>query len=130
MPNLRKKHVVILVAAIAAIVAARFLLIHYSPGAYLRGELAASRDVRNGRYIELTYGLPVPWFPRGMELLHQRHPEVELRPVAGCVVTDELVDYVAGYNSYSVKAITRHFGHDVFEEAFNDAKAEYGKAHP
>lgn len=126
----KKRAAILLLAAIAAIVAARFLLIRYSPGAYLRGELAASRDVHNGRYIELTYGLPAPWFSRGMELLHQRHPEAELRTVAGCVVTDGLVDYVAGYNGYSTKAITHHYGRDVFDEAFKDAEAEYLKAHP
>lgn len=126
----KKRAAIILLAAIAVIVAARFLLIRYSPGAYLRGQLVATRDVRNGRYIELTYGLRAPWFDRGKELLHQRHPEAELRPVAGCVVTDELVDYVTGYNGYSTKAITRHYGRDVFDEAFKDAEAEYLKAHP
>jgi hypothetical protein len=58
--------------------------------------------------------------PETARLLRQRYG-IELRVVAGCIVTKPLVAYVDGYNMVSMAAAGRKFGHDVFETTMRDA---------
>ncbi len=99
------------------------------PSASLRGRFAAMRDSQRGEYRLLVFGLPTPWRWRGAEIVHARHPEARVVTVAGCVVTPRLIDFTQGYNVYMKKAASRHFGHDIFEEAFRDAQEE-DRSHP
>src|SRR5690349_21696941 len=64
----------------------------------LRGRQAAYRDIRQGRYKALGYGLPTPWRSEYAQCLQERY-NISFRPVAGCVVSESLVSYVNAYHS-------------------------------
>jgi hypothetical protein len=117
-----KRRIAITTIAIVALVLAPLLSGYlWLKASYLRGRLAAKRDVRKGQYLELGYGLPVPWRKDGARLVHDRFPEAQFVPVAGCVVSSSLQQYVRGYNDYAQQASMKHFGHDVFAESFDEA---------
>jgi len=94
--------------------------------AYPRGMLAAYCDHARGHYEVKTYGYPAEWAREGdyQRLVFDRYG-VEVHEVAGCVVNDELVSYVDGYNSVSVSRSNARFGKDIFAECAADAKAEW-----
>jgi hypothetical protein len=126
----RKRKAVVITVSVLALCLSPFVIGYvWMNSPYLRGELAAYNDTRHGRYRELGYGFPADWRSDGIALVHERNHEAEFIPVAGCVVTVSLQQYVAGYNNYARRAAQQHFGHDVFEEAFTDAAAQYRKNH-
>jgi hypothetical protein len=85
-----------------------------------RGYLAARFDLAQGHHVVQTFGLPVPWKGDYVRLIRERYG-VEDRTVAGCMVSPWLESYVHAYNSVSIAAIKRKFGHDVFAECAADA---------
>ena len=85
-----------------------------------RGKIMAHFDVARGHYAILICGLSAESLPETARLLRQRYG-IELRVVAGCIVTKPLVAYVDGYNMVSMAAAGRKFGHDVFETTMRDA---------
>ena len=89
--------------------------------AALRGKLSAHLDLMCGYYRILGYGLPPPWLHEYARLLRTRYG-VEYRPVAGCVVSRPLLNYVDGYDEVSAAAINRKFRRDVFTEISEEAK--------
>jgi hypothetical protein len=107
------KSVLVLVSLLAG-------LILWPVTARVRGELAASLDVAQGRYRVLVFGLPAPGRDEYARILRERY-RIEMRRVAGCVVSAWQVAYWEGYNSVSEDAANRKFGHDVFREI--DAEA-------
>ena len=107
------KSVLVLVSLLAG-------LILWPVTAGVRGELAASFEVAQGRYRVLAFGLPAPGHDEYERILRERYG-IEMRRVAGCVVSRWQVAYWEGYNSVSVDAANRKFGHDVFQES--DAEA-------
>jgi hypothetical protein len=122
MASVTKRRIAITALAIVALLLAPVLSGYlWLKASYLRGRLAAQRDVRKGQYLELGYGLPVPWRGDGAKLVHDRFPEARFVPVAGCIVSFSLQQYVRGYNYYAQQASMKHFGHDVFAEAFDEA---------
>jgi hypothetical protein len=96
-------------------------LIGWELSARIRGQLAAHVDVERGHYKILTLGLAVSWRPEYTHLLRERYG-VEERVVAGCFVSESLLAFAEGYNTVSMKAANRKFGHDVFEESAADAR--------
>jgi hypothetical protein len=118
------------IVAIVSLFALTAVGIQWDPSANLRGKLDAFWDARHGRYKLLVYGLPTVWRPDGARLVHERHPEASVVAVAGCIVTPGLEAYVSGYDGYMEKATVRHFGRNVFNEAFVDAEADYDRKHP
>ncbi len=126
MPRSLKRVGLAVLAVVASLAVGIPLVIYgWHRAARFRGEYQAYQDVRSGHYVELGYGLPAAWRKDFAEIVHRKHPEAEFRVVAGCIVTPELQDYVTGYNSYMKQAAARHFGHDVFEEAADDAAKSY-----
>jgi hypothetical protein len=95
-----------------------------------KGEWAAHRDVQNGHYRELGYGLPFDWRSNYATILKQRHPDAEFVPVAGCIVSFHLQAYVSGYNKVSERAALRHYGRDIFLEAAHEAEQGSAAIHP
>jgi hypothetical protein len=85
-----------------------------------RGKIMAHLDVARGHYAILIYGLSAESGPEAARLLRERYG-IELRVVAGCIVTKPLVAYVDAYNMVSMAAAGRKFGHDVFQETMLDA---------
>lgn len=92
--------------------------------AYPRGMLAAWNDTQAGHYEVKTFGLPAPWARDYRRLVQERYG-VAIYAEAGCVVSEELVWYVQGYNSVSKPRITARFGKDIFAECAADAKKAY-----
>jgi hypothetical protein len=86
----------------------------------VRGYLTAEVDLLRGKYTVLGYGLPPSWQPEYARLLHERYG-VQYRPVAGCMVSQDLVWYVGAYNRVSMSAARHRFGHDIFKETIDEA---------
>jgi hypothetical protein len=107
------KSVLVLVSLLAG-------LILWPVTARIRGDLAASFDVAQGRYRVFTFGMPAPGRDEYTRILRARYG-IETRVVGGCLVSRSLVAYAEVYNSVSADAANRKFGHDVFQES--DAEA-------
>jgi hypothetical protein len=88
-----------------------------------RGRRAAQFDVERGHYRILSYGLPPSWLPEYARLLKERY-DVDLYPVAGCIVSKDLVSYVDAYDEISASAVNHKFGRNVFEESAEEARKQ------
>ena len=97
--------------------------------ASFRGRLAAVVDLLQGRYQVLGHGLPAPWAPEYDGLLKERYG-IEYYQAAWCLASDELRDYIDGYNSVSVDATKRKFGDDVFDKIADEARKRWDAEHP
>jgi len=97
--------------------------------AYQEGKAAAQQDIRRGKLVVKTYGLPAPW--RGMygSNLLSRY-QIELRPVAGCVVTETLVQSVQGYNEVTEAEIERRYGKGLLERVAKEAEQAWPRREP
>lgn len=113
MKGAMRSHKILTAAvAIAILLLARW---GWDDSASGRGHIVARFDVARGHYRVLHYGLSPPGLPRYARNLRERYG-IEYLDVAGCVVSDSLVDYANGYNAVSMAAIKRKFGRDVFRE--------------
>lgn len=97
--------------------------------AYPRGMIGAWADHASGHYEIKTYGYPAPWAWEYRRLVKERYG-VEINAEAGCVVTQDLVWYVDGYNSVSRPRIVARHGKDIFAECTTEARLTYEQAHP
>ena len=97
--------------------------------AYPRGVIAAWIDSARGHHEIKVYGLPAPWRSEYARLVYERYG-VEINPVAGCVVSQELVWYVDGYNSVARQRILARHGKDIFAECTKEARADFEQAQP
>ena len=111
----------------ACAVLAAFLLTWYlwavSLGA-TRGRLAAKWDTSHGDYEILAYGLADPSRSTYAKLLQTRYG-IRYHTVAGCIVSQSLIDYVAAYNNVSVTEIKRKFGPDALKSAQDEANLQF-----
>lgn len=96
---------------------------------YPRGMLAAWIDQARGRSEIQLVGLPNPWDRDVMRLCEERH-NIKLRRVAGCIVSDNMVKYVNGYNLVSTNVIQTRFGRDVVAECYAEAERQWKLANP
>ncbi|MDB5306327.1 MAG: hypothetical protein JWO38_529 [Gemmataceae bacterium] len=96
--------------------------------AYPRGMLAAWADHSRGHYELKGIGLPPPWAGEYARLVLDRYG-VAVNSVAGCVVTQDLVWYVDGYNVVSKSRIQARFGKDIFAECAEEARAAWEREH-
>lgn len=85
-----------------------------------RGEAEAHQAVAEGKLKLLEMGLPVPWASEYNTILKDRYG-IQPVYVAGCMVTEEIVDHAHAYNAVSMAEAKRKFGNDVFEKAERDA---------
>jgi hypothetical protein len=90
--------------------------------AYLDGKEQAARDVRAGRLVVQTYGLPSRAAPVYRELLKARLG-VDEYVVGGCMTTPAQEGSSAGYNVFMEQEITRRFGRDALEKVLVEAHA-------
>jgi hypothetical protein len=93
-----------------------------------RGRWAANRDLANGRFLILGYGLP----PRGVieyrQILAERYG-VEYQQVAACIVSPTLVSYADAYDRVSEQAIQQKFGQDIFKRSWAEANRRFQENH-
>ena len=90
----------------------------------VRGNLAAHYDTARGNYRILNFGLPPAWLPEYARLLRERYG-IELKAVAGCVVSGQLVSYVEAYDKVIATAARRKYGHDIFKECAQEAEKNW-----
>jgi len=118
-----------LAAALSALVALVLGCWVWDLSAPLRGQLVAHYDLAHGRYRQLTFGLPPPERPTYARVLSERYG-IEVRAVAGCIVSKSLISYVHGYNTVSVAAANRRWRRDVFEDSWQEAERIWSRIHP
>jgi len=92
--------------------------------AYANGREDAERDLANGNLIVMRYGYPAQWLDLHASNLWNRY-RVELRSVAGCSVTECLIESVRGYNDVSKAEIERQYGAGVLDRAAREAAVEW-----
>jgi hypothetical protein len=83
----------------------------------------AQRDIERGHLELRGYGKPAAWLPNYARLLKDRL-DVAYVSVAGCVVTQQLVDQTAAYNAAMTREIERRFGAGVLQRLQNEARKQ------
>jgi hypothetical protein len=96
----------------------------------VRGERDAREDLAKGHYIQLEYGMPLPWNSEFDQCLGQYG--IEVRNVGGDVFesgrdisTGIELSYYQSYNAISSAAIKQRFGPDVFERCMDTARKNW-----
>ncbi|HXF09268.1 MAG TPA: hypothetical protein VN625_00695 [Desulfuromonadaceae bacterium] len=95
--------------------------------AYSDGRAEAEKDVKSGKLIVKTFGLPAPWREIYRTNLMKRY-KIQLQTVAGCVVTEAEMKKVYGYNQVSGAEIGRRYGTNLLNKVANEAEKEWGQA--
>jgi hypothetical protein len=88
------------------------------------GAAEARQDIARGHLELRSYGLPMASNQTYVQLLRDRLG-VEDNRVAGCIVTQELVDETDAYNKVMVAEIERRFGAGILERLRDEAAATY-----
>jgi hypothetical protein len=91
--------------------------------AYDTGRADARRDASNKVVTIKFAGLPVPEWGDYERLLKERC-NVRLEPVAGCLVTSGLTEYLRGYNGISVGFIRLKFGTNILDRLQQEAREQ------
>ena len=91
---------------------------------FANGQAEGKRDIASGKLMLKRYGLLAPWVPPTNKQLKDRLG-VETTMVAGCVVTEELVEEANGYNEIMSLEIKRRSGDDAISKIVEEVKAEY-----
>lgn len=92
------------------------------------GRKDAEADLARGKLRIVGYGLPVHWIREYREVM-KRDYNVDDEAIAGCVVTDGLLRYVAEYNKVMEARIIARYGEGVFDEGRAKAQALYAERH-
>ncbi|HWB04705.1 MAG TPA: hypothetical protein VG796_16875 [Verrucomicrobiales bacterium] len=96
-------------------------------GRFVReGRRDAARDLENGKLGFEICGMMRGWDGEYAALLQQRYG-IQLRSVAGCIVTEESSGHLGGYNAVMLPEIHRRFGAGVLERTADEARAKYNK---
>jgi hypothetical protein len=99
--------------------------------AYRKGRAEANNDLAAGRLRYRTYGMPEVWNGPNLYTEHLRNDYgIELVTVAGCVVTEDLVNRTRGYNETTLPAIEARYGKGVLERVHKQAGDEWKQLHP
>jgi hypothetical protein len=91
------------------------------PYANRDGKSEAERELAGGKLVVVRCGLPEDWFREYCQILRTRY-EIEVRVIAGCMLTTPLRNYASSYNEVMDKRIKSVFGDDVFKKAEAEAK--------
>jgi len=86
-----------------------------------RGQLVAHFRLASGHYVILTAGLGADRPPKCYYAIRERYG-IEVRPIAGCIVTKALTDYADAHNDVMISDIRRKFGRDVFDGCVASAR--------
>src|SRR5689334_12901465 len=92
--------------------------------AYERGKGLAAADIRAGKLKIKAFGKPVRWREEYATILTREYG-IEFEVVAGCLVSDELVAEVRGYNEVATQRIEERFGQGILDKVSEQAQAEY-----
>lgn len=86
-----------------------------------QGRSDAQADLRAGKLVVETAGMPMPGEDRYHELMKTRYG-VEHRRVADCVLDDKTIAHMKAYNEVMSAEITKKFGEDVFARTIKEAE--------
>lgn len=86
--------------------------------AYWAGRTEAKKDVAAGVLAIERYGFGAAGGSY-VRILRERH-QIDVRPVAGCLVTEIILGHAAGYNAVSEREIDRRIGRAVIEAALEE----------
>jgi hypothetical protein len=103
----------------------KFVYIKFVPEKPLffeNGKEDAIRDIKNDSLIVKTYGLPASWFSEYQRIFKEEY-NVLIEPIAGCIVTKDLREYVSEYNEVSKQRIKQLYGNDIFDIVRKKAQA-------
>lgn len=89
---------------------------------YQKGQKEASVDLEANKLKIKTLGRPVSWFQEWREILLNEY-NIDIVRIAGCLVSDEEIDYLNGYNSVSEPEIKKRFGENVFKDTLEQAES-------
>jgi len=103
------------------------LILSISFGCSISPKNEVKHDIANNNLKIRTFGYPVAWLGEYARLLKSRL-NVELVPVAGCVVTNKLVEDVNRYNTVTKSEIKRRFGDSILDDLEKEAKQNYEKS--
>jgi len=91
------------------------------PYANRDGKSEAERELAGGKLVVVRCGLPEDWFREYCQILRTRY-EIEVRVIAGCMLTTPIRNYASSFNEVMDKRIKALFGDDVFKKAEGEAK--------
>jgi len=86
----------------------------------MKGQADAQADLKTGKLIIESYGMPSPEHYEAEQLLRARYG-IQTHNVAGCMVDEKTAQYAEGYNHVMKAEIARRFGPDVFERTYQEA---------
>ncbi|MEI8348892.1 MAG: hypothetical protein WCI77_01960 [Candidatus Omnitrophota bacterium] len=115
-----KNLIVIIGMVLVGVVSIRLLIPYHS------GKLAAYADHVLSQKKILTYGYPLPWRQEYRRLLFKDY-DVELTPIAWCVVTHWTSEYAKGYNGIAEGYINAEFKKNVSRECAEKAEKIWKK---
>jgi hypothetical protein len=99
--------------------------------AYRQGRSEARNDLAAGRLRYRTYGLAEEWGGPNLYAEHLRNDyNIELVTVAGCVVTEDLVNRTRGYNDTALPLIEARYGKGILEQVHKQAADQWKQLHP
>jgi hypothetical protein len=99
--------------------------------AYRQGRSEAKNDLANGNLRYRTYGLQEGWNGPNLYAEHLLNDyNIELVTVAGCIVTEELVNRTRGYNETALPVIEARYGKGILERVHKQAVDEWKQTHP
>ena len=94
--------------------------------AYRQGQSEAKNDLAAGRLRYRTYGMPTLWNGPDLYAQHLRDDyNMDLVTVAGCVVTEDLINRTQGYNETMLPMIEARYGKGVLERVHAQAVDEW-----
>jgi hypothetical protein len=102
------------------------------------GQEDARRDIAGGVLANERYGLPVLGIDADSQVVLssdeysqflREHYGIELRFVAGCIVSERIRAHAAGYNEVMDVEIGRRFGTNVWHQSWEDAYKPYAARH-
>jgi hypothetical protein len=99
--------------------------------AYQQGHSEAKNDLADGRLRYRTYGMPTEWDGPDLYAQHLRNDyNIELVTVAGCVVTEDLINRTRGYDETALPVIEARYGKGILERVRGQAVDEWKQTHP
>jgi hypothetical protein len=113
--------------AVLAITLSLYLYLPTGKTATDAGEAEAERDITAGTLKLKEMGYLAPWADVWIDLMKERLG-IEVEVVAGCVVTEELLANVKGYNRRMNQEIERQFGAGVVKALVQEAREKYEAA--
>ena len=96
-----------------------------------RGRNEASSDVKQGVFVIKAWGLvrtrigSIPSNDDVYESMLWEKYKIRYETVGGCLVDDDTLRYVAGYNAVSIPGIEARYGRGILTKVKKEAEAEY-----